>query len=289
MRLIKFSTPDPTPRVGLLDGEEIIPLAPGPDRPAILHADDVRGKIRQSRPAPPPSTCLSRASRPSTSRKSGGRASPTSGARWPGRRSRSRPALPSLRPGLPGRPARAVLQGDPEPRRRPRTADPGPGRHPHGASPSRSWPWSISPASRVGRLHDRQRRQRPRHRGREPALPAPGQGLRRLLPPRARPSPWPSDAAPRPDRHPTSRSSGNGDAAVPGERPPRRGWSRDFEELIDWLGRDNRFPDGAILLTGTGIVPPDEFSLRPGDRVRIAIDGIGTLVNPVVQGEPSRA
>jgi 2-dehydro-3-deoxy-D-arabinonate dehydratase len=56
------------------------------------------------------------------------------------------------------------------------------------------------------------------------------------------------------------------------------------EELISWLGRDQSFPDGAVLLTGTGIVPPDEFTLRDGDVVRISIEGIGTLVNPVVQG-----
>ena len=63
--------------------------------------------------------------------------------------------------------------------------------------------------------------------------------------------------------------------------------SRRFEELIDWLGIDNVFPGGVILLTGTGIVPPDEFSLRAGDLVTITIDGIGTLINPVVQGECS--
>jgi 2-dehydro-3-deoxy-D-arabinonate dehydratase len=62
---------------------------------------------------------------------------------------------------------------------------------------------------------------------------------------------------------------------------------RDFEELIGWLGRDNRFPAGVVLLTGTGIVPPDDFSLKPGDVVRITIDGIGTLENPVVQTGPS--
>ena len=60
--------------------------------------------------------------------------------------------------------------------------------------------------------------------------------------------------------------------------------ARTLDELVDWLGRDNRFPDGAFLLTGTGIVPPDEFSLIPGDIVRISIDGIGTLTNPVIQG-----
>jgi 2-dehydro-3-deoxy-D-arabinonate dehydratase len=57
--------------------------------------------------------------------------------------------------------------------------------------------------------------------------------------------------------------------------------ARKFEELIDWLGRDNRFPTGAILLTGTGIVPPDEFSLQDGDLVSIAIEGIGVLENRV--------
>ena len=63
--------------------------------------------------------------------------------------------------------------------------------------------------------------------------------------------------------------------------------ARRFEELVDWLGRDNRFPAGVVLLTGTGIVPPDDFSLRAGDIVRITIDGIGTLANPVVQGDLS--
>ena len=59
--------------------------------------------------------------------------------------------------------------------------------------------------------------------------------------------------------------------------------ARSFAELIGWLGRENVFPHGAILLTGTGIVPPDDFTLRQGDVTRIAIDGIGTLTNLVVQ------
>lgn len=59
--------------------------------------------------------------------------------------------------------------------------------------------------------------------------------------------------------------------------------ARRFDELIEWLGRDNSFPNGVVLLTGTGIVPPDDFSLRRGDVVRITIDGVGTLTNPVVQ------
>ncbi|MES2789817.1 MAG: fumarylacetoacetate hydrolase family protein [Planctomycetota bacterium] len=60
--------------------------------------------------------------------------------------------------------------------------------------------------------------------------------------------------------------------------------ARTFEDLISWLGKDNSFPHGAFLLTGTGIVPPDEFSLQAGDSVAITIDGIGTLTNPIVQG-----
>lgn len=59
---------------------------------------------------------------------------------------------------------------------------------------------------------------------------------------------------------------------------------RPFEYLIGYLGREQSFPQGAILLTGTGIVPPNEFTLRPGDVVHITIEGIGTLSNPVAQG-----
>jgi 2-dehydro-3-deoxy-D-arabinonate dehydratase len=57
--------------------------------------------------------------------------------------------------------------------------------------------------------------------------------------------------------------------------------ARTFQDLIAWLGRDNSFPHGVILLTGTGIVPPDDFALAPGDRVAIEISGIGCLSNPV--------
>jgi 2-dehydro-3-deoxy-D-arabinonate dehydratase len=57
--------------------------------------------------------------------------------------------------------------------------------------------------------------------------------------------------------------------------------ARTFTDLVSWLGRDNSFPDGVILLTGTGIVPPDQFTLASGDEIRISINGIGTLVNTV--------
>lgn len=60
--------------------------------------------------------------------------------------------------------------------------------------------------------------------------------------------------------------------------------ARSFEDLIGWLGRDNSFPDGAFLLTGTGVVPDSDFTLFAGDLVEITIDGIGTLSNPIVQG-----
>jgi 2-dehydro-3-deoxy-D-arabinonate dehydratase len=56
---------------------------------------------------------------------------------------------------------------------------------------------------------------------------------------------------------------------------------RGFEELAGYLFRDNDFPNGCFLLTGTGIVPPNEFTLQSGDEIRIFIGGIGTLVNIV--------
>lgn len=59
---------------------------------------------------------------------------------------------------------------------------------------------------------------------------------------------------------------------------------RSLADLIAYLGRDNPFPAGAVLLTGTGIVPPDDFTLAPGDVVRIAIAGLGALENPVRRG-----
>jgi len=51
--------------------------------------------------------------------------------------------------------------------------------------------------------------------------------------------------------------------------------------LVDYLYRDQSFPFGCFLLTGTGIIPPDDFKLRSGDEIRIAVAGIGTLVNHV--------
>jgi len=56
---------------------------------------------------------------------------------------------------------------------------------------------------------------------------------------------------------------------------------REPASLIRYLYRDNVFPDGCFLLTGTGIVPPESFTLNHGDDIRITIDGIGALVNSV--------
>lgn len=56
---------------------------------------------------------------------------------------------------------------------------------------------------------------------------------------------------------------------------------RAIDDLLSWLFRAKRFPDGAVLLTGTSIVPGDDFTLRPGDQVEISATGLGTLVNPV--------
>jgi len=53
------------------------------------------------------------------------------------------------------------------------------------------------------------------------------------------------------------------------------------QELVEYLYRNNSFPRGCFLLTGTGIVPPDSFTLKPGDEIRITIPPIGMLSNLV--------
>ncbi len=59
--------------------------------------------------------------------------------------------------------------------------------------------------------------------------------------------------------------------------------ARRLEDLADGCFRENEFPKGAFLMTGTGVVPPDNFSLENGDSVAITITGIGTLVNSIVK------
>ena len=69
---------------------------------------------------------------------------------------------------------------------------------------------------------------------------------------------------------------------------------RSFEELAAWLVRENPVPPGSVLLTGTGLVPPADFTLEPGHVVEIRVPGIGLLRNPVVSAaslvsEPARS
>lgn len=73
----------------------------------------------------------------------------------------------------------------------------------------------------------------------------------------------------------------NGDVAFDGRTSVSQ-MARTLTSLAEWLGKENHFPDGVFLMTGTGIVPPDEFNLSPGDVVSITIGGVGTLTNPVV-------
>lgn len=58
--------------------------------------------------------------------------------------------------------------------------------------------------------------------------------------------------------------------------------NRTFEQLVSYLTRELDFPQGVFLMTGTGVVPPEAFTLMPGDRVRIAISDM-VMENPVVQ------
>jgi 2-dehydro-3-deoxy-D-arabinonate dehydratase len=60
--------------------------------------------------------------------------------------------------------------------------------------------------------------------------------------------------------------------------------ARQLEDLVQWLTRDNDLPNGAMMLTGTGVVPDSTFTLAKDDVVHISIDGIGTLTNTIVQG-----
>jgi 2-dehydro-3-deoxy-D-arabinonate dehydratase len=79
-------------------------------------------------------------------------------------------------------------------------------------------------------------------------------------------------------------SDGDGTELFSGETSTAR-MRRTFPELIEWLLRANPVPPGSVLLTGTGLVPPDDYTLEPGHVVEIHVPGIGTLTNPVVAAE----
>jgi len=57
---------------------------------------------------------------------------------------------------------------------------------------------------------------------------------------------------------------------------------RDTAQLVEYLTRESSFPAGCLLMTGTGIVPADDFTLMPGDEARITIEPIGTLINTMI-------
>jgi 2-dehydro-3-deoxy-D-arabinonate dehydratase len=63
------------------------------------------------------------------------------------------------------------------------------------------------------------------------------------------------------------------------DRIPISQMKRKHTELVEFLFRECKFPNGCFLMTGTGIIPPDDFTLKVGDEVRISIDHIGTLIN----------
>jgi len=75
--------------------------------------------------------------------------------------------------------------------------------------------------------------------------------------------------------------SADGDEVFAGETSTAR-MKRTFEDLVSFLLRENPVPPGSVLLTGTGLVPPDDFTLEPGHVVEIEVPGVGILANPVV-------
>ena len=137
----------------------------------------------------------------------------------------------------------------------------------------------VNPSGKHRRLHHRQRHELARHRRREPPLPSAGQGLRRQL--RARPlhSALAAAAAKLPPAFSIDIER-SGALAFHGATTLAE-LKRDPKELVAYLFRDNTFPNGVFLMTGTGIVPDDDFTLAHGDIIRISIDGIGTLKNVV--------
>lgn len=91
----------------------------------------------------------------------------------------------------------------------------------------------------------------------------------------------PLDAAPPLAEMTISLAVRRGDATVSSDTVELKRMRRGVAELLSWLFRAKRFPYGVVLLTGTSIVPDDDFTLTPGDEVEISATGLGSLVNPV--------
>jgi 2-dehydro-3-deoxy-D-arabinonate dehydratase len=94
------------------------------------------------------------------------------------------------------------------------------------------------------------------------------------------PAIWITGDKPAPETKIRLIISRRGEIAFDGETSVAK-IKRGFEELVSYLYRETSFPHGCVLLTGTGIVPPNAFTLERGDRVDISIDNIGTLTNTV--------
>ena len=56
---------------------------------------------------------------------------------------------------------------------------------------------------------------------------------------------------------------------------------RKFTDLVNYLYREMDFPHGCYLMTGTGVIPENDFTLQSGDEISITIEPIGTLINTV--------
>ena len=122
-----------------------------------------------------------------------------------------------------------------------------------------------------------------RHRRpRTPLSPSPGQGVRSGCA-AIGPCLLVSDTPPGPETEISIEIRRDGRIAFAGAT--RVGQiKRSFPELVEFLFRDNAFPCGCLLMTGTGVVPPDDFTLRGGDALAITIAPIGTLENTVAAG-----
>jgi 2-dehydro-3-deoxy-D-arabinonate dehydratase len=73
-------------------------------------------------------------------------------------------------------------------------------------------------------------------------------------------------------------------AVVVQEQTSTASMARTPADLVDWLFRAENFPDGVWLSTGTGIVPPDDFTLKVGDVVTVAVEGVASTTNRVESG-----
>jgi 2-dehydro-3-deoxy-D-arabinonate dehydratase len=94
-----------------------------------------------------------------------------------------------------------------------------------------------------------------------------------------------AESMPPPDQVTIHLSVERGSRRVFAGSTPVSAMHRRLEDLVQWLGRETTFPQGAVLLTGTGIVPPDDFTLAVGDLLAIEITGIGRLTNWVAHAE----